>query len=268
MPPVVSHLYTYFLFPFSIDKQAVLAGHREIWARHPNWIEGLDEWISAHPGPRSSPIVGRLGRWRRAPYTRFDMDSPVYQDMVFFHPFVRRIFFDTGEAYGGAGDVEALLRCYTIPIPEGARVWFTARDARGRSARVEVSDLRMFLFANGIGILSIGIEAFGIPAELALWINETMRKVYPSSGRQVREGRGPNYLAFTIERDHGAPGPDHHRPALLCRLRAAGVRAGARRAHDRSHVRRNGPELGRPRLRAIGGLPGLSEPSSVCGPLG
>ena len=202
MPPVLSHLHTYFLFPFSIDKQAVLAGHRELWAGHSSWIEGLDEWIAAHPGLRSAPIVDRLGRWRRAPYTRFDMDSPVYQDMVFFHPFVRRIFFDTGEAWGGAGDVEALLRCYTIPVPEGARIWFTARDARGRSARVEVNDLRMFLFANGIGILSIGVEAFDIPADLALWINETMRKVYPSSGRQVREGRGPNYLAFTVERDN------------------------------------------------------------------
>jgi hypothetical protein len=82
MPPVVSHLYTYFLFPFSIDKQTILAGHREIWAGHSNWMEGLDEWIAAHPGPGSSPMVDRLGRWRRALYTRFDMDSPVYQDGV------------------------------------------------------------------------------------------------------------------------------------------------------------------------------------------
>jgi hypothetical protein len=58
----------------------------------------------------------------------------------------------------------------------------------------------MFLFANGIGILSIGVEAYGIPADQALWINEMMRKVYPSSGRQVREGRVPDYLAFVVER--------------------------------------------------------------------
>lgn len=201
MPPVVSHLHTYFLFPFSIDKQAVLADHRELWARHPGWIDGLDEWIDIHPQARPSGLVEKVGSWRRSPYLRFDMDSAAYQDMVFFHPFVRRIFFDTAEACGGSGEVEALLRCYTIAIPEGAKLHFDARDARGRSARLQVTDLRLFLFANGIGILSIGVESWRLPADQALWANEMMRKVYPSSGRQVREGRVPNYLAFILERD-------------------------------------------------------------------
>ena len=65
---------------------------------------------------------------------------------------------------------------------------------------MEVTDLRLFLFANGIGILSMGVEAFHLTAAEALWINETMRKVYPSSGRQVREGRFPSRIALAIER--------------------------------------------------------------------
>ena len=76
-----------------------------------------------------------------------------------------------------------------------------AEDSKGRAARVEVTDLRLFLFANGIGILSIGVEAFGLGAADALWINESMRKVYPSSGRQVREGRVPSRMAFVVERN-------------------------------------------------------------------
>jgi len=93
------------------------------------------------------------------------------------------------------------LRCYTIPLPEGTKVWFEGADAKGRQARVEVTDLRLFLFANGIGILSIGVEAFRIPAAQALWINEALRKVYPSSGRQIREGRIPNRMALVVERE-------------------------------------------------------------------
>ena len=56
---------------------------------------------------------------------------------------------------------------------------------------MEVESIKLLLFANGIGILSLGVEAFGITVERALWINEMMRKVYASSGRQVREGRAP-----------------------------------------------------------------------------
>ncbi|HUQ91496.1 MAG TPA: CorA family divalent cation transporter, partial [Bryobacteraceae bacterium] len=118
-------------------------------------------------------------------------------DMVFFHPFVRRVFFDTA---GASASGESLLRCYHIPL-EGKRLCFEAEDIKGRSAKTDVTDLRLFLFANGIGILSIGVEAFRISASEALWINETMRKVYPSSSRQIRESRFPSRLAYTLERD-------------------------------------------------------------------
>ena len=57
------------------------------------------------------------------------------------------------------------------------------------------------LFANGIGILAISVECFDLPGAQALWINEMMRKVYPSSGRQLREGRMPGRQALVLERD-------------------------------------------------------------------
>ena len=194
----IAHLHTYFFFPFSIDKQAVLEDHKELWRKR-HWIDGLDDWIAAHRLDGRPRVAERLGGWQRAAYSQVDMDSPAYQDMVFFHPIVRRVFFDTTDAIGG--EKEALLRCYTIPIPAGTRVWFEAEDRKGRSARLEVTDLRLFLFANGIGILSIGVEAFHLTALEALWINETMRKVYPSSGRQIRESRVPCRMALTLERD-------------------------------------------------------------------
>jgi hypothetical protein len=188
MPPTALHLHTYFLFPFSIDKEVVVEAHPEIWAKRQHWMDGLDEWVAGHPHSFSP--------WRRTPYTKFDMESPAYQDMVFFHPFVRRIFFDTA---GPSGGKEALLRCYTIPTVEGRTVWLQAEDSKGRQAKVEVTDLRLFLFANAIGILSIGVEAVHLPVSEALWINEAIRKVYPSSGRQVREGRSPNRLVLSTE---------------------------------------------------------------------
>ncbi len=196
----IQHLHTYFIFPFSIDKHTVLQNHPELWSNTPHWIDGLDKWIAAHP--RSSLIGERIGPWRRSTYSRFDMDSPAYQDMAFFHPFVRRVFFDTGDSSRSSG-TEALLRCYTIPLDGKKKLWFQAQDLKGRSAQVEVTDIRMFLFANGIGILSLGVEAWGIPAAEALWINEAFRKVYASSGRQVREGRVPNRMALILEEADG-----------------------------------------------------------------
>ncbi|MCS6954515.1 MAG: hypothetical protein NZM33_16870 [Bryobacteraceae bacterium] len=199
MPPRILHLHTYFFFPFSIDRQAVMADHAAVWGKHNRWIDGLDEWIAAHAKGDASPLVRELGPWRRSPYTRFDMESPAYQDMVFFHPIVRRVFFDTAGA--GTEAKDALLRCYRIPLDSGTRLWFEAEDRKQRAAEVPVTDLRLFLFANGIGILSIGIEAFDLPAPEALWINENLRKVYPSSGRQIREARIPCRMAFALERD-------------------------------------------------------------------
>jgi hypothetical protein len=198
--PELLHLHTYFFFPFGVDKAAVAANHPEIWSRHDHWIDGLDEWIAAHGKRDASPLAASLGPWRRAAYRRFDLSAPAYQDMVFFHPFVRRVFFDTGDETDLSGEKESLLRAYAIPLGDEDRLYFRAEDAKGRSTEVRVSDLRLFLFANGIGILSIGVEAFRLPAAEALWINESMRKVYPSSDRQWREARVPNRLAFTLVR--------------------------------------------------------------------
>lgn len=176
--------------------------HRQaVWSKHKHWMEGLDEWVSAPHAGGCAAVVEKLGPWRRAAYARFDMDSPAYQDMVFFHPFVRRVFFDTAETSGPRGEEDALLRCYSIPLGDGKRLWFHGGDAKGRCATVEVTDLHLFLFANGIGILTLGFEATHVPVREVLWINEMMRKVYPSSGRQVREGRIPNYMALELEQD-------------------------------------------------------------------
>lgn len=191
------HLHTYFLFPISIDRKAVMENHAPAWKNKHHWIDGLDDWLAAHHNLESSPVLSKLGAWQRAAYTTFDMDSPAYQDMVFFHPFVRRVFFDTA---GDKESSESLLRCYQIPLQD-RKVFFEAGDMKGRSARVEMTDLRLFLFANGIGILSIGVEATRLSVADALWINESMRKVYPSSSRQIREGRFPSRLAFTLSRD-------------------------------------------------------------------
>lgn len=199
MAPSLLHLHTYFFFPFAIDREFVSKGRAE-WQKQRYWINGLDECIAAHSRPERCGLIGKLGVWQRASYVRSDMDSPAYQDMVFFHPFVRRIFFDVAEE-SAADDREALIRCYRIPLDSGRKVLFGAADSRGRRASVEVTDLRLFLFANGVGILSIGVEATDISVRDALWINEAMRKIYPSSGRQIREGRGPNHVWLAAEQD-------------------------------------------------------------------
>jgi hypothetical protein len=199
MAPSILHLHTYFFFPFAIDRETVSKSHAE-WEKQPYWINGLDQCIAAHSRPERCGAIRRLGVWERSSYVRSDMDSPAYQDMVFFHPFVRRIFFDVIEEPASA-DREALIRCYRIPLHGERKVLFGAADARGRRASVRVTDLRLFLFANGMGILSLGIEAANVSVRDALWINEAMRKIYPSSGRQLREGRGPNHVWLSIEQD-------------------------------------------------------------------
>ena len=200
MTPAVLHLHTYFLFPFSINREAASLGHGEDWKGERYWINGLDRCIAAYGAPERCGTIGRLGYWQRAPYARSDMESPGYQDMVFFHPFVRRIFFDTEDQSGSAGSREALIRCYRIPL-DGRRVFYKAEDTRERRGCVQVTDLRLYLFANGMGILSLGVEASNLSAKDALWINEAMRKIYPSSGRQLREGRVPHRFWLTIEQD-------------------------------------------------------------------
>jgi hypothetical protein len=137
-----------------------------------------------------------LGRWQRAPYTELGVDSEAYADMVFFHPFVRHVFFDTQAA--DTDPTLSLIRCYAIPLA-GKSVSLRAVNEKGVIQAVDVTDLRLFLFANGVGILSIGVEARHVTASNALWINEMMRKVYPSSGRQRREGRAPGKVSMWVD---------------------------------------------------------------------
>jgi hypothetical protein len=196
------HLHTYFQLPFSIDKEAVMEDKASIWSRHVHWINGLNEWLSLQPGGVGATLVEHLGKWKRTPYTRFDIESPAYQDMVFFHSYVRRVFFDTTEPREEGEGPESLVQFYRLPL-ERRRLYFLVEDAKGRNARLRVTDLRLDLFANSIGILTIGVEAFNVTAQQGLWINEMMRKVYPSSGRQIREGRTPSRVAFLLETAEG-----------------------------------------------------------------
>ena len=102
METTFQHLHTFFLFPFSIDKQAVGIDHRDIWSKHPRWMNGLEEWLHLPVTGIGEAFSRRMGTWRRSPYKDFDLDSQAYQDMVFFHPFVRRVFFDSAECWGDA----------------------------------------------------------------------------------------------------------------------------------------------------------------------
>jgi len=190
MPVNAQHLHTYFFFPFSIDKEGVRETHGHIWKEDTRWIDGLDEWIGSHQPPYLDMV------WKRTPYTQFDLNSRAYQDMIFFHPIVRRVFFDTT---GQEGSREALLRCYTMHPPIGGKLFYECEDNKGGKASVEITDLRLFMFANGIGILSLGVEAWNLPVKHALWINESMRKIYPSSARQIREGRSPSRSALVLD---------------------------------------------------------------------
>lgn len=195
------HLHTFFFFPFSIDQHAIMIDHEAIWHDCPQWIDGLDAWIAAHCTQAGAPVLAALGPWSRNKLQRFDMDSRAYQNMVFFHPIVRRVFFDRTEP---GQQSEALLRAYRIPL-DGKQLKLEAEDARGRSASVDVTSLRLYLFDNSIGLLCIGVEARDIALDQALWINEMMRKVYPSSGRQLREGRMPSRTALVLHQEGAAP---------------------------------------------------------------
>ncbi|MCC6263368.1 MAG: hypothetical protein IT169_07315 [Bryobacterales bacterium] len=199
--PRVSHLHTFFLFPFAIDRQIVREQQPEFWNEQSDWIDGADNWLQGMGAKTRSRFANRVGVWKRDSYRSFDLNSLAYQDMVFFHPVVRRIFFDANHPVPDETEPRTLLRVYTVPLPAGARLFYECEDVRGRSARVQVTDLRLFIFANGVSTLSIGVEAFDIEVEQALWINEMMRKVCPSSGRQKREGRIPSRAALVLEED-------------------------------------------------------------------
>lgn len=196
--PEVVHLHTYFLFPVSIDRVAVMEEHPEIWRESQHWFEKLDLWVTGHVVPEYAEAAARLGGWQRHSESCLDFHSQAYEDMMFFHPFVRKAFFDTRDS---DREHEALLHRYVIPTKSGSRLFYEAEDGYGESAKVEVTDLGLLIFANGISILSIGVEAHDIPYSRALWINEMMRKIYPSSGRQIETARIPNRLALVQETD-------------------------------------------------------------------
>jgi hypothetical protein len=197
----LSLLHTYFLFPFSINSARLMSGNEEYWVSTPHWLDGFEQWLNVCAHRDATGISTTLGRWQRSSYTEFGMDTRAYEDMVFFHPFVRHVFFDTKNA--GTDPTLALIRCYCIPL-DGKEVAFTATDSNGETHTVNITELRLFVFANGMGILSIGVEAQNISVKSALWINEQLRKVYPSSGRQRREGRIPSLFTLTVKKN-GAP---------------------------------------------------------------
>src|ERR1700733_7952594 len=192
----VLHLHTYFLFPIAIDLDAVMDEHPEIWRRGQPWFDRLDAWVTGHVVPEYQNAASVLGGWRRHSESSFDFNSPTYQDMMFFHPFVRRAFFDTGDANP---EHEALIHRYVMHAQPGSRLYYEAEDDGGESARVEVTDLRLLMFGNGVGILNIGVEANHIQYAHALWINEMMRKIYPSSAHQIETNRIPKRLALVQE---------------------------------------------------------------------
>ena len=191
-------LDTYFLFPFALDKEAIQADHPQAWPGKTRWIDGLDSWIAGESGRRASQGMARLGLWKRASYSTFDVDSPAYSDLLFFHSIVRHVFFDTNIGRH-TDDQENHLRCYNIDASASGRLWFEGSDVLGRGARAAVTDLRLYLSAQGIGVLSIGVATGAIDAAQALWINHRLRKLYPVDADCVREGRTPNWLALKLE---------------------------------------------------------------------
>jgi hypothetical protein len=194
----VLHLHTYFVFPFSIDQNAVMDDHPAIWHHKDQWFQKLDEWVTNHVANGFSDVSARLKGWHRTAESKFDMSSQAYQDMVFFHPFVRRAFFDIAN---NDSQQEALVHSYAIEPGPGTRLLYRAENCNGESAEVLVTSIRLLMFANGISILTLGVEAWDISYDQALWINEMLRKIYPSSDRQIASGRMPNYMALLEEHD-------------------------------------------------------------------
>jgi CorA-like Mg2+ transporter protein len=194
--PEAIHLHTHFLLPIAIDQNAVMDEHPEIWRGPELWFDKLDLWVTQHVVPEYESAAAQLGGWRRHSETSLDFNSPTYQDMMFFHPFIRRAFFDTGDI---DSEQQSLIHRYVIHAAPDSRLFYEAEDGCGQSAKVEITDLRLLVFANGIAILNIGIEAHNIPYAHALWINEMMRKIYPSSAHQIQTARIPKRLALVRE---------------------------------------------------------------------
>jgi hypothetical protein len=203
--PEVIDLHTYFLFPVAIDRGAVMEEHPEIWRGTQPWFEQLDRWVTRHVVPEYAAVAARLGTWQRRAESAIDFHSSAYEDMMFFHPFIRKGFFDARDSDRGN---EALVHRYAIPAKPDSRLFYEAEDGGGGFAKVGVAGLELLILANGIGILSIGVEAHSISYMHALWINEMMRKIYPSSGRQIETARIPN--RFVLVREIGREREIHH----------------------------------------------------------
>ncbi len=116
---------------------------------------------------------------------------------------MRHVFFDTN--IGRQPDEqENQLRCYTIELDASTAFWLEGADAVGGSGKAQIQDLRLFLSAQGIGILSIGVSMSGMDAASGLWINRRLRKLYPADADGVRQGRTPNYVALRRESSAGS----------------------------------------------------------------
>ena len=70
-----------------------------------------------------------------------------------------------GDAAACDGLIAALSDLDAIVRECAARALGKIEDSRGRQTSAGVSDLRLFLFANGIGVLSIGVERDDIDAQ-------------------------------------------------------------------------------------------------------
>src|SRR6202000_2443493 len=115
--------------------------------------------VTGHVVPEYTREATELGGWQRRPESGADFHSPAYEDMMFFHPFVRKAFFDTGNS---DPENEALVHRYVIPSKPGSRLFYEAEDCCGEFAKVEVTSLELLIFANGVGIRSIGVATHDI----------------------------------------------------------------------------------------------------------
>jgi hypothetical protein len=68
----------------------------EIWRESEPWFEKLDHWITGHVVPEYASAASRWGSWQRHPESSIDFHSLAYEDMMFFHPFIRKAFFRHG----------------------------------------------------------------------------------------------------------------------------------------------------------------------------
>ena len=191
----VLHLHTYFLFPIAIDQDAVMDEHPEIWRGSSSGLRSSTCWF---PATWCLDMNRRPRSWADgiAAPSSVDLECAYLPGHDVFSPICTARVFRYRDANA---EHEALTHRYVIHPPAGTRLCYEAEDDGGSAARVEVTDLRLLMFANGVGILTMGVEARELSYAQALWINEMMRKIYPSSSHQIQTGRIPNRLALALE---------------------------------------------------------------------